>query len=145
MQVIVPITSSPLEVDGNGNLTHTAAGPAGTFTKVTIDGFGHVTSGGDIQSDDLPTINIDKLEGQITKDTNLTLGDCAVTAPSICDYATSYMQEGSPGEAEFLGQLWYQPSTAQLRIYARGSAGDQWLPVGFRGPASQQPAVGWCV
>ena len=41
------------------------------------------------------------------------------------------MQEGSPGEAEFLGQMWYQPSTAQLRIYARGSAGNQWLPVGF--------------
>ena len=128
--VIVP-TTSPLEVDGAGNLTHTAAGAAGTFTKVTIDGFGHVTTGAAIDADDLPTIPVEKLTGLITKDTNLTLGDCAVTAPSICDYATSYMQEGSPGEAEFLGQLWYQPSTAQLRIYARGSAGDQWLPVGF--------------
>ena len=27
--------------------------------------------------------------------------------------------------------MWWQPSTSQLRVYARGSAGNQWSPVGF--------------
>ena len=128
--VIVPNTS-PLEVDGAGSIEHKQIGAEGQYTKVSVDAYGHVSSGESLAVDDLPTIPVEKLEGSITKDTTLSLGDCAVTAPSICDYATSYMQEGSPGVAEFLGQLWYQPSTAQLRIYARGSAGDQWLPVGF--------------
>ena len=41
------------------------------------------------------------------------------------------LQDANPGEAPYLGMLWYSPETAQLSIYARGSNGLQWLPVGF--------------
>ena len=42
------------------------------------------------------------------------------------------MQEDNPGAGDFLGQFWYTPSTAQLRVYARGSGPENiWLPVGF--------------
>ena len=54
-----------------------------------------------------------------------------VTGPNIADYATAFMQEGSPGKGDFLGQLWLEPSTSQLRMYARGSNGLQWINVGF--------------
>ena len=53
------------------------------------------------------------------------------------------MQEGNPGATDrygdphFLGRYWFQPSTSQLHIYARGSAGLIWLPVGF-GVLTQQ-------
>jgi len=129
--VIVP-TTSPLEVDGAGNITHSQVGASGEYTKVTVDSYGHVTAGEQLTSDDLPSIPIDKIDGEITVDGNLTLGDCAVTAPSICDYATCLMQEDNPGNGDFLGQFWYTPSTAQLRVYARGSGPENiWLPVGF--------------
>jgi hypothetical protein len=42
------------------------------------------------------------------------------------------MQESNPGAGAFLGQLWYTPSTAQLRVYSRGSGPQNlWLAVGF--------------
>ena len=129
--VIVP-TTSPLKVDGNGNITHSQVGAAGDYTKVTVDSYGHVTSGEQLTTDDLPQIPIDKIEGEITADGNLTLGECAVNAPNICDYATVLMQEDNPGQGDYLGQLWWTPSTAQLYIYARGSGPENlWRPVGF--------------
>ena len=129
--VIVP-PSGQLKVDGAGNITHAQVGSSGTYTKVTVDAYGHVTAGGSLETSDLPPISIDDIQGEITIDGNVTLGECAVKAPNICDYATCLMQEDNPGEGEFLGQFWYTPSTAQLRVYARGSGPENiWLPVGF--------------
>ena len=60
------------------------------------------------------------------------LGECAVQATNIYDYATVLLQEDHPGEGDYLGQLWYTPSTAQLRVYVRGSGpANIWRPVGF--------------
>ena len=129
--VIVP-SSGQLAVDGAGNITHAQVGASGTYTKVTVDEYGHVTTGGSLESSDLPPISIDDVQGEITIDGNVTLGECAVNGPNICDYATCLMQEDHPGPGEFLGQFWYTPSTAQLRVYARGSGPENiWLPVGF--------------
>ena len=129
--VIVP-PSGQLKVDGAGNITHAQVGSSGTYTKVTVDAYGHVTAGGSLETSDLPPISIDDIQGEITIDGNVTLGECSVKAPNICDYATCLMQEDNPGEGEFLGQFWYTPSTAQLRVYARGSGPENiWLPVGF--------------
>ena len=63
--VIVP-TTSPLEVDGAGNIEHSQVGASGTYTKVTVDSFGHVTTGEQLAADDLPSIPVDKIEGEIT-------------------------------------------------------------------------------
>ena len=55
----------------------------------------------------------------------------SVTAEMMADYATCFMQDANPNEGDYLGQLWYSPETAQLNIFARGSNGLQWLPVGY--------------
>ena len=116
-------------VSASGELAHSNAVTPGTATKITYDGSGHVTNGTNLTADDIPEVSVDALVGQITTD---QLAECSVTAPKICDYATCLMQEANPGAGDFLGQFWYTPSTAQLRVYSRGSGPENiWLPVGF--------------
>ncbi len=120
-----------LAVDNTGALNHINKIDApGTYTKVTVDITGHVVSGAGLTADDLPTdIPAGNLSGQIETD---QLAECSVTGPKICDYATCLMQEDNPGTGDFLGQFWFTPSTAQLRVYARGSGPENiWVPVGF--------------
>ena len=131
--VIVPATDADgatvLDIAGDGSLTHAPSGViAGSYPKVLVDKNGHVTAGLTLEAGDIPDLSFDQItSGEIGIG---ALGECAVEGPNICDYATSYMQESQP-QGDFLGQLWYTPSTAQLRIYARGSDDFQWLPVGF--------------
>ena len=121
--------SSHLDVAPDGALTHDANTIAGTYTKVTVDSAGHVTLGEGLSASDIPAIDAGQIAGEIGSD---QLAECSVTAPKICDYATCLMQEDNPGAGDFLGQFWYTPSTAQLRVYARGSGPENiWLPVGF--------------
>ena len=101
----------------------------GTYPKVQVNEDGHVTAGFDLEATDIPELSFDKI-------TSGTIGpglldDGVVTADNLADYATAYMQDGNPGEAPYLGMLWFSPETAQLNIYARGSNGLQWLPVGY--------------
>ena len=122
---------SPLSVNGTGELIHDASGVVpGSYAKVVVDKHGHVTGGGPLDASDIPEISADLItSGEIGSD---QLAECSVTGPKICDYATCLMQEDNPGAGDFLGQFWYTPSTAQLRVYARGSGPENiWLPVGF--------------
>ena len=122
---------SPLSVNGTGELIHDASGVVpGSYAKVVVDKHGHVTGGGPLDASDIPEISADLItSGEIGSD---QLAECSVTGPKICDYATCLMQEDNPGQGDFLGQFWYTPSTAQLRVYARGSGPENiWLPVGF--------------
>ena len=130
----------------NGGLNVSAVGalsignsvsPA-THAVVSYDQNGLVTGGRDLvnadlpelQIEDIPDLSYDKItSGEIPKG---ALAECAVVAANLCDYSTCLMQEDSPGAGAFLGQFWYQPSTAQLRVYSRGSGPENiWLPVGF--------------
>ena len=105
----------------------TAPGP---YTKIQCNEFGAITNGSSLITGDIPGLPADKIvSGQFP---NERLADDAVTGRNISDYATCLMQESNPGKGDFLGQLWFTPSTAQLRIYARGSGSqDLWSPVGF--------------
>lgn len=121
-----------LSVNGSGELSISnvvSPGP-GTYLKVQVKGNGLVEQGfTTLSADDIGELSYDQItSGQVQPG---SIADEAVEKEQLADYATCYMQEGNPGIAEFLGQMWYQPSTAQLRIYARGSAGNQWLPIGF--------------
>ena len=116
------IVGPDLQVDPAGTINLQPSGVTpGEYTKVTVTDKGIVTLGANVSADDL-------IGGEI--DPNM-IPDHSIEAVKLADYSTCYIQEGNPGPAEFLGQFWYQPSTAQLRVYARGSAGDIWLPVGF--------------
>ena len=133
--VIVPAVDADgptaLDIAGDGSLTHAPSGVnGGTFPKVTVDKYGHVIAGLALEASDIPDLSFDQItSGEIGIG---VLGECAVEAPNICDYATCLMQEDNPGAGDFLGQFWYTPSTAQLRVYARGSGPENiWLPVGF--------------
>ena len=116
-------------VSANGELAHTNAVAPATATKITYDASGHVTAGANITIDDIAEVSTTALVGQITTE---QITDAAVTSPKVADYATCLMQEANPGAGDFLGQFWYTPSTAQLRVYSRGSGPKNiWLPVGF--------------
>ena len=101
---------------------------AGTYPKVTVDERGNVTEGMDLEASDIPNITFDQVDGELDGE---RIADFSITAAKLTDYSTAFMQESMPPDAEYLGKFWYQPSTSQLRIYARGSAGNQWSPVGF--------------
>jgi hypothetical protein len=121
-----------LSVDGSGELiiSNTVSPGAGTYLKVQVSDNGLVQQGfSTLSSDDIGDLDYSQItSGQVQPG---SIADGAVEKEQLADYATCYMQEGNPGVAEYLGEMWYQPSTAQLRIYARGSAGNQWLPIGF--------------
>jgi len=119
-----------LVVDGTGKVELPPDTVPGEYAKVTVNAEGLVKSGTTLTEDDIPDISADKIVGgEIGED---LLAECSVTAPKICDYATCLMQEDNPGAGDFLGQFWYTPSTAQLRVYSRGSGPQNiWLPVGF--------------
>jgi hypothetical protein len=131
--VIVPAIdvdgNTALDIAGDGSVTHSTAGVTpGTYTKVGVNKYGHVITGNTLTASDIPNIGADQIEGGLLDPA--VLGPDCIDAENLSDYTTCYMQETQP-DGEFLGMLWYTPSTAQLRIYARGSAGTQWLPVGF--------------
>jgi hypothetical protein len=125
--VIQPGTD--FEVDSAGVLGLETKVIPGTYTKVGVEASGLISSVANLEEGDIPGLDASILESGFINIARIE--DESLTSPKFADYATCFMQEGSPGEGEFLGMMWYQPSTAQLRIYARGSAGNQWLPVGF--------------
>jgi hypothetical protein len=121
----------PLRVDSDGALVHENSGAgSGNYSKVTVNATGHVVLGGNIDESDIPDLDASIITtGQFG---TTRIADGAITAPKHADYATCLMQESNPGAGDFLGQLWYTPSTAQLRVYSRGSGPQNlWLAVGF--------------
>ena len=132
--VSVPTTdSNPLIVSATGEIRHQITGFIATndLASVNVDGFGHVTGG----SAQLTPSQVPGLDASIITTGQFgstRIEDGSITGPKIDDYATCLMQEDFPGQGDFLGQFWYTPSTAQLRVYSRGSGPQNlWLPVGF--------------
>lgn len=116
-------------VSASGELAHTNAVAAGTATKVTYDTSGHIISGTDITIDDITEVSATAIVGTLTTE---QIGDETINADKLADYTTCLMQEDNPGKGDYLGQFWYTPSTAQLRVFSRGSGPENiWLPVGF--------------
>ena len=153
----VSVPGPKLVVNGAGEISHSLVQGLvpDTYTKVTVDDSGHVIQGDLLDGNDIPEHSADLItsgqfpvndaldpEGNIYGDT-LAIADNSITARHIRDYTNALMQEENPGQFDrygdphFLGRLWFVPSTSQLYIYARGSAGLMWLPVGF-GVLTQQ-------
>ena len=127
--VYVPVTdSNPVTVANDGALTHVEVGTAGTYPKVTVNQYGHVTAGTALVEDDIPPLSIDKINGTIDG-TNITIGPDTVTREMLADYAISYIQEAEPTSVDpgHIGCLWYQESSGQLRMWN----GNSWMAVGF--------------
>ena len=121
-------------VNETGQLSHVES-PAGLgpFTKVTLDATGHVVAGASLGQADIPGLNADNItSGQFS---TARLQDDAVTMPKLADFSVSFIQESQPALTTDLhiGCLWYQESSAQLRMYN----GNSFMPVGF-GRLSQE-------
>lgn len=131
--IVMP--GSDLTISAGGVIDHESKGVAGTFSKVTVNDTGHVTVGGVLEESDLPNFS-----GDIINDNSLdgaSIANRSITEIKLADYSTAYIQEGQPAGDHHVGQLWFTPSTSQLRIYARGSGSDYWAPVGFGALQSQ--------
>ena len=136
---------NPIIVDSDGNVGHSASGiTPGTYVSTTVDIYGLVVAGDVVldlnQLPDIPASKITTGEFGTAR-----IADQSITGKKLTDYATCFMQEDTPGgNGEFLGQFWYQPSTAQLRVYSRGSGPESiWLPVGFGALQQQNLRVGF--
>ena len=123
-----------LSVDGAGVLNHTNVTSTGTFTKVTVDAQGHVSTGAILEAADIPNLDASK----ITTGTFGTtfLAPNSVTAEQLADYGIAQVSETAP-TPEFAGQWWINPSDRSAYIWVgtvSPSPNGYWLLVGYGTP-----------
>ena len=125
---IIPGTG--LSVDASGNLDHSNTATTGTFTKVTIDGQGHVTTGDTLVAADIPDLPASKI-------TSGTIGSAliasdAVTGAKLADQSTCKF--GGAGatdnvvtfpDSDFKGQFFFDELNEDLYIHT----GTSYLPI----------------
>lgn len=123
-----------LSVTGAGILNHSNTASAGTYTKVTIDAQGHVTTGTTLGAADIPSLDASK----ITTGTfsSSFLAPNSVTAQQLADYGIAQVSETAP-TPEFAGQWWINPSDRSAYIWVgtvTPSPNGYWLLVGYGSP-----------
>ena len=124
------IPGTGLSVDASGNLNHSNTATAGTFTKLTIDGQGHVTTGANLAASDIPDLAASKItSGTISSD---RIASDAVTAAKLSD--SSVTKFGGAGatdnivtfpDGDFKGQFFFDEKNEDLYIYT----GTSFLPI----------------
>ena len=118
---------SEFTIDPGGDIKHRNQVAPGTFTKVTYDSQGHITSGVNLAQADIPALSAAILT---TGTLDIArIGNADITREKLADYSISYIQEAKPSVTAIhhVGCLWYQESSAQLRMFN----GNSWMPVGF--------------
>ncbi|BAQ93462.1 phage-related tail fiber protein [uncultured Mediterranean phage uvMED] len=124
------IPGTGLSVDSSGNLDHTNSISTGTFTKVTVDAQGHVSTGATLAASDIP----DLAASQITSGTfgaSLLASD-SVTAAKLANESTAKF--GGAGatdnvvtfpDGDYKGQFFYDEKNEDLYIYT----GTSFVPI----------------
>lgn len=119
-----------LSVDGSGVLNHSNSVTTGTYTKVTVDSQGHVSTGASLVDTDIPNIPASKLTSG-TLNANL-FGTNSITGAKLANYAT--VKFGGAGSTagvvtfpipEYTGQLFYDSTNGDLYLYD----GNTWQPI----------------
>mgnify|MGYP006271885429 CR=1 FL=1 len=108
----------------SGTLNHSNTTTAGTYTKLTVDAQGHVTTGTTLAASDIPVLDASKITTG-TFPTALLAND-AVTAAKLADYATAQIGSTLP-TADFVGQLFLNPLEKTVYMWD----GNVWQPVGI--------------
>lgn len=108
----------------SGTLNHSNTATAGTYTKLTIDAQGHVTTGATLSATDVPELDASK----ITSGTFGTsfIADDAVTALKLANYSTAKVGEALP-VADFIGQIFLNPLDKAFFMWD----GNVWQPIGI--------------
>lgn len=129
----VSVPGPGLAVSSAGAITHVDSGVgAGTYTKVTVNGQGHVTTGASLTSGDIPSLDASKIATGTFG--SAFIANRSVTLAKLADYSVSYIQEATPPlTGNHIGALWYQESTAGLHMWN----GNSWMPVSI-GRLSQE-------
>ena len=124
------IPGTGLTVNTDGDLDHSNTATAGTFTKVTIDAQGHVTTGAALDASDVPDIPATKLTSGTIGSALLATG--SVTAAKLADASTTKF--GGAGatdnvvtfpDGDFRGQFFFDELNEDLYIYT----GTSYLPI----------------
>jgi hypothetical protein len=124
------VPGSGLEVASGGTLNHTNSTTAGTYTKVTVDAQGHVTSAVTLAAADIPDLDAAK----ITTGTFPTarLADDAVTAAKLADQSvTKFGGAGATDnvvtfpDGDYKGQFFFDEKNEDLYVYT----GESFLPI----------------
>ena len=119
-----------LSVASGGQLNHTNTITAGTFTKVTIDAQGHISSGANIAASDVPDLDTAK----ITTGTFPTarVANSAITGAKLAD--SSVTKFGGAGAtdnvvtfptADFKGQFFFDEKNEDLYVHT----GNSFIPI----------------
>ena len=135
------IVGGGITVNGSGVISLDNDTTAGTFTKVTIDAYGLVTSGGQLEEGDIPGLDADKIvSGEID---GLRIGDYSIERRHLADYAVTFIQESAPTlNVGAIGGLWLKESTGALSVFN----GNRWVSVsgsgGGTGGGNTDPTLG---
>ena len=124
------IPGTGLSVDGSGNLNHSNTATTGTFTKVTIDAQGHVTTGATLAASDIPDLAASKItSGTIPSD---RIASDAITAAKLANQSvTKFGGAGATDnivtfpDGDFTGQFFFDEKNEDLYIYT----GTSFLPI----------------
>ena len=124
------VPGSGLEVASGGTLNHTNSTTAGTFTKVTVDAQGHVTSAVNLAAADVPDLDAAKITSGALP--TARLANDAITAAKLAD--SSITKFGGAGatdnvvvfpDGDFKGQFFFDEKNEDLYIYT----GESFLPI----------------
>ena len=125
---IIPGTG--LDVDATGNLNHSNSVTAGTYTKVTVDSQGHVSTGDTLAASDIPSIPASKVTSG-TFGTSL-LGSNIVTGVKLANESvTKFGGAGATDnivtfpDGDYKGQFFYDEKNADLYVYT----GTSYVPI----------------
>lgn len=141
--VQVPATDddgdTALDIAADGDLTHATSGiTEGTYEKVTVNKYGHVTAGTDLVAADIPNLDASKItSGTLgvssnTPDLGISPQEYVTSIPPsgisrrhFSNTSISYIQEAQPtstatagtDQTVFRGCLWFKESTGQLYMF----------------------------
>ena len=124
------VPGSGLSVASGGTLNHTNSTTAGTFTKVTVDAQGHVTSAVNLVAADIPDLDAAKITSGALP--TARLANDAITAAKLAD--SSITKFGGAGatdnvvvfpDGDFKGQFFFDEKNEDLYIYT----GESFLPI----------------
>jgi len=123
-----------LTVLGTGVLNHSNSATPGTYTKVTVDAQGHISTGATLSTTDIPNLDASKIT--TGKFSSNFLAANSVTASQLADYGIAQVSESAP-TPEFAGQWWVNPSDRSAYIWigtVSPNPNGYWLLVGYGSP-----------
>ena len=120
-----------LAVTGAGVLNHSNSATPGTYTKVTIDAQGHVSSGAGLLASDIPVLSASKLTSGTLAPS--LYGTNSITGIKLADYSTvKFGGAGStsgvvtfPSPPEFIGQGFFDSINSDYYLWD----GNVWQPL----------------